>query len=348
MTSWDAIIIGAGIAGLSVGAILSARGYKVRVVDPAYPYQDAASSMSAGIVVSSMHEALVPLVKDTVNAFKEHGLILSKGALYIYPDKRCAARSRSTVEAGGFNWSIVDHDEARSLVGSSMVLGDGEVTALVEEYVVDAGSFLTRLHSKILENGGVITREPVSGASGGITIVAAGPWTPTILSEIKDKTIVYRCQAQSLTDPLSEITIEDESLGYYLARHPGESIIGDGSNAILDNADSGFKPDIEDAYRVLELAAARLPEAAYTGFKRVWSAPCIVGLDGLPLVGQVREDTYVMTGFNGAGITLAWGAAVLLADVIDGVRRLPRELDPMREVEEPQGGGKPREPYDLC
>ncbi|MEB3787667.1 MAG: FAD-binding oxidoreductase [Desulfurococcales archaeon] len=348
MASWDAIIIGAGIAGLSVGAVLSARGYKVRVVDPAYPYQDAASSMSAGIVVSSIHEVLAPLVKETIAVFKEYGLVLSKGALYIYPDKWCAARSRKAVEAGGFDWSTVDHDEARSLVGSSIVLGDDEVTALVEEYVVDAGSFLTRLHSKILENGGTITKSTIDNASGGIIIVAAGPWTPRIITEIRDKTIVYRCQAQALTDPLSDITIEDESLGYYLARHPGESIIGDGSNTILDNADSGFKPDVEDSYRVLELAAARLPEAAYTGFKRVWSAPCIVGLDGLPLVGHVREDIYVMTGFNGAGITLAWGAAVLLADAIEGVRRLPHEFDPTREIDEAPDRDKPREPYDLC
>ncbi len=348
MTSWDATVVGAGIAGLSTAAILSSRGYKVRVLDPSYPYQTAASSMSAGIVVSGMPGILGTLVGETARVFKEHRLIISRGSIYIYPDKDCALRSKSVVEASGFGWKQIEYDEAQDLVGTSITLSDEEVTAVVEEYLVDAGSFLTRLHSMILESGGVVERSMLNRLEDGLTIVAAGPWTPEILPEIKDRIVIYRCQAQTLTEPISRITIEDESLGYYLARHPGESIIGDGSNAILDDADSGFKPDMEDAYMVLERVAKRLPEVAYTGLKRVWSAPCIVGLDGFPLVGLVREDVYVITGFNGAGITLAWGAAVLLADIIEGVRRTPAEVDPLRVSEGSMYDDRPREPYDIC
>lgn len=64
---------------------------------------------------------------------------------------------------------------------------------------------------------------------------------------------------------------------------------------------------------------------------RKWSGPILEPIDGLALIGEVRKNLYVATGFSGNGMTYSAIAGLLLRDLILGKPNPWRKLyDPKR------------------
>lgn len=331
-------IIGGGIAGLSLALILTRRGHKVSLYESDYPGYGA-TGRSAGVVVTIFEEELLKLVKKTLDFYLSlpgsREFVQPVDALYLNRSGTCIAKLIRIHESTG----IPVPDEPVPEVGVDFNYRRDYHT-VIRAYLIDVGMTINTIYSEFLKAGGEVIEGPVvrKGDSfynrgeriNGKIVVAAGPWSQSLLPEIIGSTVVYRCQAASVEGPTPRMLIEDDALEYYLVP-TGESrfIIGDGSNPIISDPFEGYNPDPEDTYQVLEKYALRVPEAWESRIVQLWSAPCITTGDGFPLAGKVYDEVYVLTGFNGAGISLAPAIAMILADELEEKSRVPRVFSMM-------------------
>ncbi len=285
----------------------------------------SAATRSAGLLVTILPEPLLLYALASRDFYRslDPGLLRKVSALWIARDRRCMESIVELHTAHGLGSRFLDETP------ESLSLERGELVAEIEEYIVDAGRVLPTLLSEAERLGVKIVEERVEGSPGryrapsgrlrGTVIVAAGPWTPRLVPELRGELLVYRCQAASVEGARPPAPVEDDSLGYYIVPvSPSRSNIGDGSNARLADPMEGYVPDPEDTYEVLEKYAGRNPEAWNARVLQVWSAPCATTRRGIPLVRQLGGDTIVYTGFNGAGLTLAPGMTEALLRLLEG------------------------------
>ncbi|MFD1565729.1 NAD(P)/FAD-dependent oxidoreductase [Haloarchaeobius amylolyticus] len=152
-------------------------------------------------------------------------------------------------------------------------------------------------------------------------LVAAGARTKALLADAGIPLAVkpYRVQALVADGDFAEPMCYDATGGFYLRPHADGVLVGDGTEAweadpndYDHNADSAFVDDIRDrvAYRVPEIAGGELD--------RAWAGLCTATPDRDPLVGAVRDDLYVATGFQGHGVMRAPAIGQRLAREICG------------------------------
>ncbi|MEB3774234.1 MAG: FAD-binding oxidoreductase [Desulfurococcales archaeon] len=343
-------IIGGGISGLTLAYKLLYKGYSVRLIEAVYPGH-AATGHSAGIIVLQLPEDLIDFALESIRFYTKisegGGYIVNKGAILISRSKGCMNELQRIFQDRGLTFRYIDWVEAEELTGVKLNIADDEYIAFIDEYLVDVGEIVSRLYRLIENLGGTITIDKrATLPRRGTVIVAAGPWTPRIIPEIRKSVIVYRCQATVYEAPKPSVIIEDDVNDFYAVTHPGgELIAGNGENKVLSDPAEGFTPDPWEQYLILERYSRRVKDAEHGYPVKTWSAPCIVGKDSKPLVGKVRENIYVVTGLNGAGITLAGGLAKILIDNIESGTRIPPSLRPDRPMPE---ADKPPEPYDTC
>ncbi len=362
------LIVGAGISGLSLAIHLARRGFRVAVFEQEVPGYGP-SGRSAGLLVTIMPDSLLDLVlysRDFYRGLESEGeppLLRSVKSLWIAPSMECFEMLRDVHEKHGLSMSLLDDYRDASRIADLALsrAGEDEVYALIEEYVLDVGSAINRLVSLASSLGVEIRYEKVSSVGSGFVrvgsklfrgtvVVAAGAWSSELISDIRDFLVNYRCQIASIEGARPRIPIEDDVLNYYIVPvSPSRSNIGDGSNTTISDPFEGYHTDLEDVYTVIERYAERVQEAWEARMIQAWSAPCNIGVDGLPLVDMVDEDLYVVTGFDGAGISLAPGITRLLADEIAGTGSIPNKFKLVPERRMKLGSlRRPREPYDIC
>lgn len=327
-------VVGGGVAGLSLAVELARRGHGVTVYEQEHPGYGA-TGKSSGLIVTIFEENLIGLVLDSLKFYYtlpgSAEMVRGRDALYLNRSGACVSRllrihaSTPLLERGG-GWPEL---------GVEFEYGR-DYYAVIKTYLTDAGWVVNTLYSELHRMGGRILEGPVERRGegfyyGGVrveepVVVAAGPWTPILLPEVEGSVAVYRCQAACVEGPSPQLIVEDDALEYYLVPvTESRFIIGDGSCQIVGDPWEAYNPDPEESYVVLERYARRVPEAWESRVIRMWSAPCIVGGDGLPLAGRVYGDVYVLTGFDGAGLSIAPGVARLLADELEGRGRVPPE-----------------------
>ncbi len=343
-------ILGAGVMGLLTSVMLAEKGYRVKLIEPRYPGAGATGA-SAGLIVLHLKRSLLELALDSLNVYRRYlgrgGYLVNIGALLFTRDTGCMKGYRRVMEDLGLSFKLLTPEEAEEHAGVPLNIEDDEHVALVDEYLLDVGHMVTRLHSLLGELGATVVDPRRDDKWEGEVIVAAGAWTPQILPELRDKVVVYRCQATAYQAPTPQTALEDDVNGYYSVTHPGGDLVaGDGMNKIIQDPQDGYTPDPWEPYQILERLARRVKGAEHGYPRRTWAAPCITSLDSLPIAGRVREDVYVATALNGLGITLAGGIAVRLIDsIIKGTGM--GLLDPGRELRR-RPLNAPPEPYDEC
>lgn len=345
----DYTIIGGGIAGLLTALLLADRGYRVEVLEERYPGAGATGS-AAGLLVLHLKPEVLALALETLEVYRRiqaRGYLVNIGAL-VFTSPECARGYLETARSHGIRARSLDIDEAREAAGVPLLQAEDEEILYVDEYLVDVGGMVSRLHSLLGEAGVEIkTGARAAPPRRGEVIVAAGAWTTTLLPELADRLIIYRCQAAAYEAPRPGPAIEDDTHGYYAVTHPGGDLVaGDGSNTIITKPEDGYTPDQWEPYEILERISRRIPGAEDGYPRRVWASPCSTALDGYPIVGTVKEGVHVITGLDGLGITLAGGAAKWLVEYLEGARRSVGPLDPGRPM--PPRPNKPPEPYDEC
>ncbi|MCE4627887.1 MAG: FAD-binding oxidoreductase [Desulfurococcales archaeon] len=342
-------VIGAGVAGLSAAIEMARQGYRVRVYEQAL-LKYSAATRSAGIVVTIMRGSLLRYALDSVRLYEslDPGLVRRVEALWISEDRDCMERVVGEHRSLGLRSRLLDGPP------SWLSARPSESYAVIETFIVDAGRVLPLLLQKAERLGVEVVEEAVSGVPGryrtggerleGIVVVAAGPWTPSLVPSLRSELVVYKCQAASVEGARPPMPVEDDALDYYIVPvSPSRSNIGDGPNPLLDDPLDGYATDMEAVYDVLERYAERNPSAWEARVIQAWAAPCAVGREGLPIVKAIRRDTIVFAGFNGAGLTLAPGMAKLLPGLLRGFT--PPSLPAPRRPPKTRGV---LEPYDVC
>lgn len=146
-------------------------------------------------------------------------------------------------------------------------------------------------------------------------VVAAGAATPSVL-EPTDATLAvaaYGTQAVLAAGPAAELMWHDLSAGCYGRPHEDGLVLGDGVTGPLA-ADADPPADDEVTDRLLEYVEERLEPV--TEAEHEWTGLCTATPDGRPLVGEVTDDVYVATGFEGQGILRAPSVGQRLADQV--------------------------------
>ncbi len=353
-------IVGAGIAGLSLALILARRGWKVRLYEQEFP-GSSASGRSAGIIVTIFEKELLMKSLESLKFYRSlpegSERVVEKRAAYFAKSFECISKLFEIHSGIGL--------ETRFCIGEEDLgvefEGRGDPSGLITIYLLDTGWAISALQSTLTEMGVEIISRGVRAHRGklyvgdkilnGITIISAGPWSPILIRglnlgiDLEDYSTIYRCQMASVEGPTPKIVIEDDALDYYLVPVSMSRFnIGNGPNTIIDTPENGFHYDLEDIYTVIERYAERVPQAWESRIIQVWSAPCITGSDGLPIIDKISENILIFTGFDGAGMSLAPAYARTLADYIEGAGSIPSYT---RISNKPKTHGRVIEPYNL-
>ena len=351
MPGFDVEVVGAGVAGLSLSLALARLGLRVRVWEQEYPGYGP-SGRSAGLLVTILPDHLLDVALESLRFYRSlpgsGGSIREARALWVPVDKSCARRLLASHEARGL--PVEYWVEPDRIVEGYRARGPA---ALVTEYVIDTGWVVNTLQQEAARAGVVIETSMVEARDGwfeargerlGDTVVlAAGAWTGPLLGG-PGWLLAYRCQLASVEGPTPPTVVEDDEAGFYIVPvSPSRFNIGDGSNTVISDPWDGYKPDLEDTLRVLEAYASRVPGAWESRIIQYWSAPCNTTPTGDPVAHRLESGLYVLTGFNGAGITLAPGTSLALArHLVDGAP-LPSWASPRI------GPAKaPVEPFNIC
>ena len=356
-------IVGGGIAGLSTAIQLARQGVKVTVYESEYPGYGA-SGNSAGILVTIMPESLLEYPLESLEIYRSlpesTNNIWRVRALWINKNPGCMEKLAKIHNRRGLDTEMIDAEEATRAAGFSMRTYDGEGYALVREFVVDIGWAInamvqeaSRLGVDIVNGRVVRDGDLFKGPQGRIDqpiIIAGGVWSLQLLPELKEYLVTYRCQMATIEGAKPTRIIEDDALQYYIVPvSPSRSNIGNGANTMIDDPHEGFNPDQEDIYDIIERYAERNPDAWNAGIVSYWAAPCNTSGDSLPIADRLDSlgEVYVLTGFNGAGLTMAPSTSKRLVQHLLYGDQIPEilRLNPSKKIRDIDF---PPEPYEPC
>jgi glycine/D-amino acid oxidase-like deaminating enzyme len=348
---FEFVVIGSGVAGLSVAYMLAERGYTVALAGLPSLMRIAAGS-SSGILTYHMPSPFLEWSLETLEFYsKLNAEIIERTlCLWMSRDAGFVDMVSSRVRGHGIRVRRVSEDYLRSL-GFEMRTLEGEIVTVGEGFRINVGRLIDTLLSKlevmgvdVIEGWGVIeggvTRVNDRVVKGGSVIVAAGAWSRELLG--LRNAILYKCQAVRLEEPKLGYMVIDDSIGYYINRMQDDTIaLGNGIKVVVETPEEAFKADKWVVEEVLRRATKRGVIAGYRIAYTV-SAPCIGTGDSYPLVGEVSEGIYTLTAFNGVGFSIAPALARILVDHLVKGTKIPEQVDPKREIE----GREPVEPID--
>jgi glycine/D-amino acid oxidase-like deaminating enzyme len=351
------LVLGAGIAGLSVAYELSQRGVRVTVVDPEGP-GGVATSRSAGIVSLQLPGRLASWALESLNLYERLGTARRVPGILAAP-RGCVEEVLSWASSAGVEAGPLSPGEAGSILGVPVDPPGGWALAYTMDALVDVEAAARGLLEELGRLNARLEAREAPGPYEALgdydaVVVAAGAWTPGILGvppgEIAGSTI-YNCEASSVHVPgiLKAILYVEhgDEAAYAAPEALGRAIVGDGPNEPLRDPGEAY-PRPATAYEVLEELARVSPafEEAYP--EASWAAPCLVTGDGLPAVGEWVEGIYILAGLDGYGLMAAPALASMLADHVTQGAPLPPRLDPHRRLKPWTGEGAPPEPWRGC
>ena len=315
-TSFDALILGAGVSGLSVGIVLLKQGYSVEIWAkdvPPHTTSDVAAALWYPYLCNPRDKAIT-WSKDT------HDYLTA----YALPDPRSGCIMRSFIELFeepvGEPWWADAVDEYRHALPEELPPGyvDGYQTDVV---LMDSEVYMRWLVDVFTELGGVITIREVSDfseacAANPVVINCTGLGSRQLCGDER----VYPVRGQVVRASLnsfSDIVVSETASGLSLiAPRIDDVVLGGTTQANNWNTEV----DEEDTAEILRKVAALSP-----AFTDVNVLDVKVGLR--PARDEVRLETEQMDGgvvihnygHGGAGYTLSWGCAQDVLALFEGV-----------------------------
>ena len=317
-TTPDALILGAGVSGLSVGILLLKQGYSVEIWAKDVP-PNTTSDVAAALwypYLCNPRDKAITWSKDTHDYLKEFAL----------PDPRSGCIMRSFIELFeepvGEPWWAEAVDEYRRPLLEELPPGyvDGYQTDVV---LMDSEIYMKWLVDVFTELGGVLTIKVVREISEAlaehpIVINCTGLGSRELFNDER----VYPVRGQVVRASLnsfSEILVSETSAGLSLiAPRIDDVVLGGTTQAHNWN----LEEDPEDTAEILRKVAALSP-----GFDEVNILGVKVGLR--PARDEVRLEIERLDGgtvihnygHGGAGYTLSWGCAQDVVDLFQSVVR---------------------------
>jgi glycine oxidase len=332
----DAIVVGAGVIGLSIARELSRRG-SVAVLERGAAGKG--TSWAAAGMLSPQSEA------DESGAFFE----LCRASLKMFPSWIEEVQRESSVDVmyaqdgllslassadelavlerraawqkqSGLRAEIIGAAEARRMEPLVTAPLAGALF-LPDESSVAPRRLVSALHESCIRRGVEIrseTRvESLSTLRAPSIIVASGVWTPE-LADLDPPIPVYPRKGQilSLRAPTGSFRrMIRWKHSYFVPRPDGEIVVG------ATNEDAGFDRSLTPAGvgGLLSDAQEISSHAASWPIQETWTGLRPATADELPIIGQSsREGVYYATGHYRNGVLLAPITAAIIADLLDG------------------------------
>ena len=357
MSAPDVAVVGGGIVGTSLAALLAEGGAAVRLYERE-AIAAAASGRNSGVLQHPLDEALVGLHESSLELYAGLGrrfpLPEPAGVLVVSADGAALERDREAI-AARFPELRPEWLEGAVLAAAEPALAEGlfayrlatgrsippaAATLAWAERAREAGAEL-RVGERVsgVERSGDRVAGVLAGGAvepAGAVVVAAGPWTP----EVVDPAGGWRPIA-----PLWGVNVEvhlPEPPRHVLEQAGVEELTAAGGvpDSIFSIVTAGgasalgstFLPEQPDPERMAPLLLER-GEAFVPALGRVTSfaaraCPRPQSRDGRPLLGPLPgvEGLHVAAGHGAWGISLGPGSARLVADAVLGGAAIPPAL----------------------
>lgn len=327
--SWDVVVIGAGIIGLSLAISLRKQGLRVLVVERGEPGREA-SFAAAGMLVGSgteMPPAVKPLAAESARMYPEfaHELedesglkvdLREQGTILIshdadFPDSaEMISRERlQSLEPGVTLAAPVAYISERSV--DPRALTAAALKAARHRGVdISSGTEVKALLTSEDRVSGVQTDK--TSYSAGIVVNCAGAWAGCIGPH---KFPVRPVKGQMLAvvgGPSLEHVVRADEV-YLVPRSDGRIVIG----STLEDVGYNKQTDVNTIQRLLHAAVALAPELAKAKVHDDWAGLRPGTPDELPILGETQTRGYfIASGHYRDGILMAPITAQIVTDLI--------------------------------
>ncbi len=338
MKSWDVIIIGGGIIGLSLALALRKRSASVLVVERGEPGREASHAAGGMLVDSSLETppALQRLATASARLYPEfvHEIELESGMKVDLRDHGTIFLL-SPVRADTHTDFIASHALPGPLNELEPALANLQLPALflkersVDPRALSAAAWLAAKHRGVDFSTGDLVQSIVfdHGAVGSIVrartdylaariVNCAGAWSgqlgphPLPTRPVKGQMLCLVMPSRTL---LKHVVRAPEI--YLIPRSDGRLLVG----ATVEEAGFDKRVDPDTINRLLKAAVALVPELHNAKFLDNWAGLRPGTPDSLPIIGATATPGYyVATGHFRDGILLAPITAEVMADVIEG------------------------------
>lgn len=347
MKSWDVIIVGGGIIGLSLAISLRKQGQRVLIVERGEPGREA-SYAAAGMLVGSGDEtpaALVPLAEESARMYPEfvHELedesglkvdLRDQGTILTAPEGHFPASAEPVSEEelrslepalarpsaqGGRGRPPLHRDGGRSAaylrersVDPRALVSAAVKAARHREVDISSGTEVKALLAEGEQVTGVQTDK--TSYAAGVVVNCAGAWAGSI-GPYRFPTHPVKGQMLAVvgTHALKHV-VRSEAV-YLVPRSDGRLVIG----TTLENAGYNKQTDVNTIQRLFQAAVELLPGLANTREHDAWAGLRPGTPDELPILGETATRGYfVASGHYRDGILLAPVTAQVMCDVILG------------------------------
>ena len=326
MKSWDVIIAGAGIIGVSLALELRERGATVLVLDRAEPGSEA-SSAAAGMLAPADPEtpkALRPLAMESARMFPAFVQKIESTAGIQVDFRRVGTIALMSENAAQPEYRGLSATELQRLEPS--IHRSGHSAYLVREDSVDPNLLMRaalvaaqtlgveiRGHTAVTEIRALVhavevltQTETFSTAS---VVDCRGAWSGAPVRPRKGQMLYIHPHASVLQHVLRAPDV------YIVPRSSGKILIG----ATVE--DVGFDKSVDQSTisKLLNKAAKYLPELASAPITHSWAGLRPGTPDDLPIIGLTDiPRVFVATGHFRNGILLAPLTAQIMADLVNG------------------------------
>ncbi|MFN3620337.1 NAD(P)/FAD-dependent oxidoreductase [Sphingorhabdus sp.] len=359
MSDFDFAIIGAGIAGASLAALLSARGSVVLIEAEAHPGYHSTGRSAAfwdecygGPGVQPLTTASGPFLAAPPADFHDGPLMHPRGALHIGTSEQTPMADNMLAEfaASGVHIEVSDRAAVQELVPGlraewthglwEPACCDIDVAALHAAYLRQAkrqGAQLycnSRLSAAAWQNGAWQISAGSLNCSANIIVNAAGAWADEVatIAQIRPlgiqpyrRTIAQLAVSPDVPANLPLVIGLDGS--FYFKPDTGGRLW-------LSPHDETATPACDAAPEELDVAIAidRLQQVVDWDIKRVehkWAGLRSFAPDRLPVIGRdsANEAFFWFAGQGGFGIQTAPAAAQLAASLLDEEVAAPQRVD---------------------
>jgi glycine/D-amino acid oxidase-like deaminating enzyme len=354
-----ALILGAGIMGLSAAWGLVRQGFAVRVVDQAVPPNPHGASVDHHRLIRHSYGAqrgYMRMVDEAYAAWDklwaELGEVLHVQSGVLTIDEAGCTRvqtSRAALADGGY--PIEDMTGAQVQARFPYLSGGHVADALYCPLggVLLAGRIVERLAAHLLTQGvtfeqaratavdparASLTLEDATERTADILVVAAGPWAPRLLPSIASRVVASRQVVVRLMPPPDALPAWErapmvlelgETGGFYLVPPVAGTPLKIGDHSFSREGDPDEptrEADPREVERILDLARKRIP--GLDGFARVGAANCFYDVEDEErfIIEPLAPRAWVMSGFSGHGFKFGAVLGLRLA------RAIARNEDP--------------------
>ena len=346
MKSWDTIIIGGGIIGLSLAISLRKQGLRVLIVERGEPGREA-SHAAAGMLAGSGGEipaALRVLAKASALLYPEfvHELEDESGMRVDLRDQGTILISGDSAEEFPETAAQLSLEQMHALEPALAVAGRGRpaphdsspvtIAAYLSERSVDPRALISAAikaahHGEVdISSGSEVTRllvsaDRVTGVEtektsypAPIVVNCAGAWAGCLGPHRFPVRPVKGQMLSVVGGPKLKHVVRTEKV-YLVPRSDGKLVIG----STLEEAGYNKQTDVNTIQRLLHTAVELVSGLAEARIHEDWAGLRPATPDELPILGETRLKGYfVSTGHFRDGILLAPITAEVMTDTILG------------------------------